>query len=515
MAYYAIGIGGTGAKCIESLIHLCSAGLMPTNKEMYVLFVDPDKSNGTLERAELTLQLYSTCRELKLGSIDLFKTPISVAIPDVWSPFGQETKPNLEEFFTYDEMKSNTPNVVHLFDVLFSTEEKGTRLDEGFRGHPAIGAAVLTSTIDLGSGEPWKTFRDKIARDAKTGEPAKIILFGSIFGGTGASGLPTIARLIKEELKKNKIIENYHISAVAMLPYFSFDRTDDNEMRAQAENFLINTQAALKYYAGTDYLDAFNSLYVLGDHVLTPLGPSLTSGKDPKGGKDQRNEPHFLEIYAALAAIDFFKTEKPDNCMMIARKQTNVQSWYDIPFVNDRRYLLAKLDQLVRFAFAYDCTYYPTLQSIARNGRGYRSPWYINLFERSRDVQLSKVLDAELLKVRDYCQTFLLWAANVQASAKEVDMQLFNHNTFATSKKENGKQTIILKDPKTYFVQEFADLLLPCESEKANALDHLWERMSDSNVSDAQARASGRFINALYTQCKTEKFAQMYTVGKE
>ena len=46
MGYYAIGIGGTGAKCLESLIHLAAAGMMPDG-DLHLLFVDPDTSNGS------------------------------------------------------------------------------------------------------------------------------------------------------------------------------------------------------------------------------------------------------------------------------------------------------------------------------------------------------------------------------------------------------------------------------------------------------------------------------------
>jgi hypothetical protein len=35
MSYYVIGIGGTGAKCVEAFIHLCAAGLMPDNKSFF------------------------------------------------------------------------------------------------------------------------------------------------------------------------------------------------------------------------------------------------------------------------------------------------------------------------------------------------------------------------------------------------------------------------------------------------------------------------------------------------
>ena len=71
------------------------------------------------------------------------------------------------------------------FEVLYSEKERTTQLHEGFRGHPSIGAAVMAQTV-LGGGEPWKTFNSKVAKDPNP----KIFLAGSIFGGTGASGLP-------------------------------------------------------------------------------------------------------------------------------------------------------------------------------------------------------------------------------------------------------------------------------------------------------------------------------------
>jgi hypothetical protein len=305
-----------------------------------------------------------------------------------------------------------------------------------------------------------------------------------------------------------------------MLPYFSFDRAADNELCAQAENFLIHTQAALKYYVHNS-LDVFNSVYVLGDHVLSPLGPSLKqlkgSGeqKDTKGGNDQRNEPHFLEMYAAFAAIDFFKAEQPMGVNMIARKEEAIQTWYDVPFVSDRIQLLTKIDQLTRFAFAYYCVYYPTLMDIAGKGKRYRAPWYIDFFERDEKIDLSKLLRTELLNISEFCRNFLFWAACVQTTAKEVNIQLFNHNAFADKMSFNGRDSYVLKKANHFLVREFGNLLLPIKAEKPYALSELWERMSDASVDDVLSRGVGRFINALYRECKTGKFVRNNTAGKE
>ena len=44
---HIIAIGGTGAKFLESLIHLCAAGLGP--EKISPIIIDPDTANGNIE----------------------------------------------------------------------------------------------------------------------------------------------------------------------------------------------------------------------------------------------------------------------------------------------------------------------------------------------------------------------------------------------------------------------------------------------------------------------------------
>ena len=78
MGYYAIGIGGTGAKCLESLIHLAAAGMMPTNKDLHVLFVDPD--NAKWQSRPCSADIRATTCDLskilfELGQITTYYRP--------------------------------------------------------------------------------------------------------------------------------------------------------------------------------------------------------------------------------------------------------------------------------------------------------------------------------------------------------------------------------------------------------------------------------------------------------
>lgn len=495
MSAYVIGIGGTGAKCVEALIHLCAAGALPDD-DLYAVFVDPDRSNGSLERAETTLQQYTRCKSLRLGATDLFRTRLTVAEPDVWSPFGDDARPRLDSFFQYNKLKATSENAAHLFDVLYSDDEKQTPLQEGFRGHPSIGAGVMAATLRLGAGEPWQTFRDKIKQDVGGGQLAKVVLVGSIFGGTGASGLPTIARLIKDELSQAGG-RGVRLGGVLVLPYFSFDPVRGESMRADSDKFLLSTHAALKYYHQQADLDIYDAVYLMGDESLSPVRqPSI-------GGRTQRNEPHYMELYAALACLDFFMRGDAKNYQMIARGAAGRVRWEDLPYGEDSRVLKTKVDHLARFAFAYLSSYYPALEDVARTGRGYAAPWYVDFFQRAR-IDMKKALGKELAEVKEYCENLLLWLAHVQASAKDTKVELVNYLAFSTKEVRNEKEFIELRPPGQFKRGEFTSLMLgPGAQDKPdkNALSRLWEQVCEARVRDHEADGVGKFIHALYREC--------------
>jgi hypothetical protein len=500
MSYYVIGIGGTGAKCVEAFVHLCAAGLMPDNRSVFALFVDPDGSNGSLKRAGQLLQNYHDCHQLNLGSTDLFKNGVRIARPDIWSPL--QNKPSrLDEFFNYNTLDRGVAN---LFDVLYSPKEKQTPLDYGFRGHPSIGAAVMAAAVKLGGEEPWATMRDQISLDVKTGEGAKVILFGSIFGGTGASGVPTIGRLVSNEFSTQLRSDRFKLASVLMLPYFSFDPVRSERMRVDADTFLLSTQSALKYYHSQDELRVCNAVYLLGNETLKPMRSSSI------GGQQQENEPHLLEMYAALAAIHFCANDNVNGYPHVAREFPDRTNWPDLPYDGGSARLKQKIDQLSRFAFAYLSSYYPMLESINDEGRDYRAPWYVNLMRR-RKVDLKKAMQEELKDLKTYCESFLLWLANIEQSQTGDNLSeaghLINFNAFAEeSVDENGKQIVRLKSPEAFSLQAFENLLLPITSEYPGALSALWEDMSDSDgvgkrIRDPRAEGVGRFVRALYDAC--------------
>ncbi len=476
MGYYAIGIGGTGAKCLESLIHLAAAGMMPDNGDLYVLFVDPDDANGSLDRTNTTLNHYKAFNgNNQLSQSCMLQTKIDSAPNPIFSPFDKQDddKPNLSGFFQYPTLKLAQDSAADLFEVLYSKIERETELNEGFRGHPSIGASVMAQTV-LGVDEPWKTFRVKMAKDPNP----KIFLAGSIFGGTGASGFPTIAQLIKNDMKGKPI--NAQIGGALVLPYFTFTDTEDNEneLKAKAEHFLMNTQAALEYYHLWNKDLVYNAIYLLGnDSQIEEANFSL-------GGKKQRNSQHFIELYAALAAIHFFGGNiAADDGAQYYRidRANNPYKWRDLPDGANGTKIQSKLCQLTNFSFAFLSTYKPMLEDISKKKRsGFHAPWFIDFFKRKKISLKNANVENSLNNVKDYCEDFLVWIANVQNSQK--------------GKPLNAVESFDLTKCGNLFSSDTLKPLGPA------AQDKIWEKMCSEN-GKGEGTEIGKFLSALYKIC--------------
>ena len=479
MGYYAIGIGGTGAKCLESLIHLTAAGMMPDG-DLHLLFVDPDTSNGSRARVEKTLAHYEACKkQFDLGQTHLLKTKIDPADPILWTPF-KETNPSLNRFFHYENFRDSSAG--KLFDVLYSRSEKESTLEEGFRGHPSIGSAVMAKTVNLEKDETWSLFRKKIADDD---EGAKVFLAGSIFGGTGASGFPTIAQIVKNAL-------DVKLGGALLLPYFKFDDGDNDKLKAKSNEFLMNTQTALKHYHLWNQTGIYDAVYLFGDESRTDVENAL-------GGPKQENAPHFIELYAALAAIDFFARDFEANqdaqYFMTAREQSHQLKWTDLPDGNNGDTVRSRIGQLARFAFAYLSVYHPALEKIAdRSKEAYRASWYVDFFEQ-RKIVIDRALLSSLEK---YCNAFLLWLANIQGNCSDtVAIRLIDYSAYAVKNADSGFD---LK-PSQNFSNDVSHLIQSQTEIESDVLNKLWKRMCDSRSKGRDAQGIGKFLRALYENC--------------
>ncbi len=379
---------------------------------------------------------------------------------------------------------------------MFSEEEAKTNLDKGFRGRPSIGSVVMANSVNLDKVEPWKTLQAKMKGDAGSGQIPKIMIFGSIFGGTGAAGFPTIARLLKNWT--NSIGKDYplQIGGVLCLPYFSFDdsRFDKNELHVKSENLVLNTQAALRYYQQQNFHENINVTYLLGADDQRQMPVAST------GSSDQKNPAHWIELCAALAAIDFYRNDntKREPYQLLARQSSGNLLWSDLP---DREIVQDKLLHLARFSFAFLSDYYPRLRELYQNRKTYRATWYVHFFENKK-VNLANSFDNELKFVKQFCEKFLFWFANIQYSVygREVTPKnLIDYSSFAivNSGILDLRGTVQNNEFHSAFdLSGFANIV-----DRGNNLTDLLKKMNESRPPTNSDQTAWSFINTLYRNC--------------
>src|SRR5262249_41240382 len=142
----------------------------------------------------------------------------------------------------------------------------------------------------------------EFARSFNDGD--RIMIVGSIFGGTGASGLPLLIKNLRDadpSLPKHQLLRDAPIAAISVQPYF--DVQGDNGSSIDSNTFVSKTRAALEYYADNICRNqSLNALYYLADDVAN-------TQKGADGAAAQRNKAHFIELAAAMAVFHFMGQE--------------------------------------------------------------------------------------------------------------------------------------------------------------------------------------------------------------
>jgi hypothetical protein len=378
---FYIGIGGTGARVAEALVHLCAAGRGPS--DLFMFLVDPDEGNGNLSRTKTLIAKYQDVRRRikdRAAGVDLFRTNIVTTDQPVWTIFSDQNMA-LSRYVGLSNMKLTDPALAQLAEVLFSQEELNTALNEGFRGHPSIGAVVMARPDE--NRDPWKTFYDQIANLTRPGE-AKVFLVGSIFGGTGAAGVPTFAseKLIKfhktasiEEGKSSKV----HLGGCLVLPYFTFSldasESERKQMHVTPSDFPFATRAALQYYALRKL--NFDDVYLIGDSLQDGRVGAFAAG-----ASKQDNTPHYIELASALAALDFFARSEPGsrstNYFTAARADEEI-TWSSLPVSRSASNIKQEQDRL-RYSLVTATLFFYSLCTYGRealsDGDIARQYWY-------------------------------------------------------------------------------------------------------------------------------------------
>ena len=427
MKLFAIGVGGSGAKCLEAVIHLHTMGLFdqegssPT--ELGVLFVEPDRQSALLQRARIALVRTQSLRKALDSMTHSFCRNGISGLKDygVWNPvesMASQGALTMTQIYTKQTLQHSSQALGGLMDCLFAQDEQQLDLREGFRGRPPIGSALMSAIAldDSAHAKTWGRFLGDVRQAAKGGEDVRIHMFGSVFGGTGASGVPSLGRLLRNWLKEEGI-KKAPLNASLLLPYFNFKDhgTEDTGLHAESSNFQLNTGAALEYLSRNGARD-FDQVYLLGSDAKVAYDFSI-------GGTSQHNDAHLVELLAALGLRDSLGREGQEQdvaAYTLSRYKQDHVAWNDLP---NSPFTQRTLGRGARLAVVWRNNISLDLQ--AADGQSLKrfsigAPWATRFYDSSGDE--ARTLDSRedkgsRLAADQWAESLLTWLKQLCSSA--------------------------------------------------------------------------------------------------
>lgn len=411
---FILGFGGTGARCLEAVTYLQAAGCL--NQDVHVLLVDPDVSNGNVTLARDQLQRYHRLQgklDPRATQAPYFRDRVN---PDhdtdsfFWEyPSGQgRSFSSLLNYASLGEEKRR------LLSLLYDKNDLNLTFENGYVGRAHIGSLDLLRTLE----RALEPFHDDAAdipdqalhkfvrslRSAAQGEGARLLVIGSNFGGTGASGLPAVPPLVRRAL--DEVSVGIRIGCVQLAPYFSFPA--GGEQSPDSALHPLATRASLYHYAYTDV--GYERMYFVG-------APSRveTADQNEPGGTEQRNDAHYAELGAALAAVDYFRDPPRADAAEVSACGSTHLSWGDLPAPEDID-LRKRLVSLGTLCLAHGRFFKEDLEE----GRHEGLPWRVKLEKEAERELVGR--EQSLEELGRFALRFLDWADQVNGS---TDARLF------------------------------------------------------------------------------------------
>lgn len=419
--YSLVLLGGTGARCGEIFIHMCANGYFK-GEEVNILFIDSDTDNGNAANLKRLVDLYHKCQEkyrIEASPLPCFFRPrinfmIENPVQDV---------EYFKDLVNYEHVDMEGRRKVEmLMRALYSDEEYNMKISDGFFAHPNVGAAMFAANME----KIMHHFEKYISIAQKDSKKIKIFMVGSIFGGTGASSLPTISKYLKTKLygeSKDKLIgDKLKIGGCMLLPYFSFSRKNvlkklkENieEVEIESDKFSTKTREALKYYK---YIDQdkerkiFDQLYILGHDEKNLRGIYETAGSS------QKNMPHIVEFYAAMTGITFFTDTEMENgskyFSVIQRERIKWNGFYDAKTCFCSFLFMMRFSIVLESLFLEELFEYENNKKLKKNARDI--PWFydfLNGRETVVDFEHEKLAE-EFEPIEKYCKEYIRWFAEL------------------------------------------------------------------------------------------------------
>jgi hypothetical protein len=323
MRLFVFAIGGTGSKVLTQFVMMLAAGVRPLdattgkpleNFSVVPIIIDPHVENAGLQEAQKLLTSYRNIRKRIYGDEQTARSGFFSVKVETLKDVNKNQNSNVEDkfYFRSDAIsKSKFSDFISLKDMstkneefsklIFSEDELNTQMKEGFFGSPNIGCVALR---DFVNSQDFKN----ICGNFNLNGGDRMFFIGSLFGGTGAAGLPLLIssiRFLGNSSSNTQVATEpakSPIGALMMLPYFSIQK--DEKSSIDMADWFIKSKSALSYYEKN--LDKYiNSIYYVADQLM-----SKPYDNDPGYNGQSANKAHIAEFCGALSLFDFAGIDK-------------------------------------------------------------------------------------------------------------------------------------------------------------------------------------------------------------
>lgn len=520
---FVIAIGGTGMRCLESFVHLCAIGMFD-NKEIEVLTLDTDQFNGNKARVESLIENYNRIKSSggagggTANSDTFFSAKLN--LHRYWTNYTGEGRKNFRNISKIAE--AQTPEAKEenqlIADLLLERESvQEFDLAHGYRAQTHLGShlmyhGIIEAARSLASGQnvkPEEKDLESFLNKLSVAENGRVFVFGSVFGGTGASSIPVLPVAFRDAIEirsggKSSIdLDKLKFGSTLLTEYFAFKKPDAAQMKTKDDSviadssfFALNSQAALQFYENDPTVKrVYKRMYHIGWPIESKPYGENKDNKTITGGATQKNPAHVLELMCAASAYDFFTlgqnvldVKKAEYVYRAATFENGAFSFNGADFVGNERgdRFTNKLGAFLSFAHIA-----LSLNEGARNPNGGVKTFLSTLKEQKVEAYNS-LTNEDLDQIDEYLKLFCYsvdnagsfnpgWIYQVRSTITPGSF-IFDPKAFTTDSKELKGLDVgaIFKEEKNHwekslmssryngFVKEFVDNGKPTENQMVN-----------------------------------------------
>lgn len=425
MGRYVIAVGGSGSKVLEAMVYAACAGAFyapdapaPIDA-LDMLSVDVDAACGNTTRAKRAAEYYEQVRAaLETCALPrpCFHTRLSL---NRWSMDLTRRAASVSQMARAHERDRL------LARTLFTRDEADLEYSEGFRGHPDLGVlffAGLLGALDQaraqGQPDELNALIDRMQADIDRGDTVQLLLTGSIFGGTGASGIPALSKYLRRRFAHHA--DRFVMGSALLLPYYHVPPAEGDGVAVSSGEFMDKARTALQYYGMEgmvrdgehDAHGVFDAVYLLG----LPPEHFVSTRLYSTGSQSQENDAHMLEWLAARCAARFFATgfrgAHAHNIDCYYYQSRAPRFGWDT-FDGDGPLYRARYGAMMKSAAVYLTECYPTLRAhVCGEGRGLgRVGYCAAFFSRARRAPAARraLLGARLDALYHFFAFYVNW----------------------------------------------------------------------------------------------------------